>query len=138
MTVPNLAITATASLRAIAESPRRRVLATDRLLDAAALAIITVGVTLFLIARHALLAISAGTYSLPAGWTWVQRTDHLVAQSKLGLLLSGVGLLLGIIAAARHAWRASEERYEDDMDVPAAPAVPAVPAAPAEQPRQAA
>ena len=113
MTAPNLAITATASLRAIAASPRRRVLAANRFLDLAALGIMTVGVTLFMIARHALLAISGGTYTLPAGWTWVQRTDYYVAESKLGLLLSGIGLLLGIVAAARHAWRASEEQYEE-------------------------
>ena len=129
MTAPNLAVSVTASLPAVADrEPRRRVIAADRLVDIAALAIMSVGLTLFLVARHALIAISTGTYSLPAGWTWVQRTDYFVAQSKLGLLLSGAGVLLGIIAAARHAWRASEERYDEEE----------ASVAPAQQPRQAA
>ena len=131
MTAPTLAVPASTSLPASPDrhAARRRVIAADRVLDIAALAIMSVGLTLFLVARHALIAISEGTYTLPGGWTWVQRTDYHVAQSKLGLLLSGAGLLLGIVAAARHAWRASEERYEE-IDV--------APAIPAEQPRQAA
>lgn len=84
----------------------------DRALDIVSLAAITVGSIVFLTARQSLLAIAAGRYTLPSGTTWVARTDALVAQSKLGLLVAGAGIALGLVAAARYAIEARRDDVE--------------------------
>ena len=89
-------------------SPARTVRAADRAVDAAAIVLVGVGIVIFLLARHALIEISNGTYAMPVGTTWVAETDLHVARVKAGMLLVSVGTLLGIVAAARHAWGKGE------------------------------
>lgn len=76
----------------------------DRLIDATALLMVLGGVVLFAFARQALNAIGAGTRDMPAGISAVAVTDFHVAQSRLGLWIVGLGVMIGIVAAARHRW----------------------------------
>jgi X-X-X-Leu-X-X-Gly heptad repeat protein len=67
---------------------------------------IVAGTTLVLLARNGLASLANGTQTLPAGVTsYVQRADYFSAQSSLGLLMIGVGVVVGIAAAIRHAIR---------------------------------
>ena len=78
----------------------------DRLWDALSMLMIVAGTTLFLLARNGLASLANGTQTLPAGVTsYVQRADYFSAQSSLGLLMIGVGVVVGIAAAIRHAIR---------------------------------
>jgi hypothetical protein len=77
----------------------------DRLWDAAALACVLGGAGLFLFARRALTSMGDGTYALPPGISAVATTDLHVAQSRLGMVIVGLGVLIGVIAAVRHARR---------------------------------
>lgn len=77
----------------------------DRLIDATALLMVLGGIVLFAFARQALNAIGAGTREMPRGISAVAVTDFHVAQSRLGLWIVGLGVLVGIVAAVRHRYR---------------------------------
>lgn len=77
----------------------------DRLWDAAALLFVVCGVYLFASSRRALTSIGDGTYAMPPGISAVARTDMHVAQSRLGLALGAIGVLVGVAAAVRHRLR---------------------------------
>lgn len=83
--------------------------AADRLVDATALLFLAGGIGLFAFARKTLGGIASGTHAMPEGISAVAVTDLHVAQSKLGLWLVGLGVLVGIVAAARHRWRKAED-----------------------------
>lgn len=78
---------------------------TDRIWDAVALAVLIGGVGLFAFARRALTRIGEGTYEMPAGVSALAQTDLHVAQSRMGLFVIGLGVLLGVVAAIRHKLR---------------------------------
>lgn len=78
----------------------------DRLWDALAGLLLLSGTTLFMLARNGLASIAAGTHVLPPGVpSFVQRADYFSAQSSLGLVMIGIGVAVGIMAAIRHALR---------------------------------
>jgi hypothetical protein len=80
--------------------------ASDRLWDALAMLMIVSGTTLFVLARNRLASIAAGTHDLPSGVaSYVQRADYFSAQSSLGLGMIGLGVVIGLVAAIRHALR---------------------------------
>jgi hypothetical protein len=84
----------------------RGVHASDRLWDALAMLLIVAGTTLFLLARNGLASIAAGTHTLPTGMTsYVQRADYFNAQSSLGLVIIGAGVVVGVAASIRHTRR---------------------------------
>ena len=72
------------------------------MIDAAALLMVLGGIVLFAFARQALTGIGAGTREMPQGMSAVAVTDFHVAQSRLGLFIVVVGVLVGIVAAVRH------------------------------------
>lgn len=74
----------------------------DRIVDAAALIMVLGGIGLFAFARNALTGIGNGTREMPAGVSAVVVADFHVAQSKVGLWIVGLGVLVGIVAAVRH------------------------------------
>ena len=74
----------------------------DRIIDATALLMVLGGIVLFAFARQALNGIGAGTREMPAGISAVAVTDFHVAQSRLGLWVVGLGVLVGVVAAVRH------------------------------------
>ena len=76
--------------------------ATDRIIDAAALIMVLGGIVLFAFARQALNGIGNGTRDMPEGISAVTVTDFHVAQSRMGLWIVGLGVLVGIAAAVRH------------------------------------
>lgn len=78
----------------------------DRLIDAAALVFILGGIALFAFARAALTGIGDGTRDMPKGISAVAVADFHVAQSKLGLWIVVVGIMVGVVAAIRHRLRA--------------------------------
>jgi hypothetical protein len=94
--------TTTPPLSAATEREIHAVRMSDRLWDAAALLLILAGTTLFFLARHALEALAAGSYSVPKGVSYVTRADLHSEQSRLGLMIVGAGVLLGLISAVRH------------------------------------
>ena len=75
---------------------------TDRMIDVVALLMVLGGIALFAFARQALTGIGAGTRDMPSGISAVTVTDFHVAQSRLGLWIIGLGVLVGIVAAVRH------------------------------------
>ena len=76
----------------------------DRVLDAGAAGLLLVGSGMFLFARYSLTSLANGTYSVPAGVSFVSRADMHAAQSQTGLWLAGAGLMMSLIATASH-WR---------------------------------
>ena len=79
--------------------------AADRVLDATALLMVLGGVALFAFARSALAGIGGGTRAMPEGISAVAVTDFHVAQSKMGLFIVVLGVLVGVVAAVRHKLR---------------------------------
>jgi len=77
----------------------------DRIIDAAALIMVLGGIGLFAFARHALTGIGDGTRAMPQGISAVTVADFHVAQSRMGLWIVGVGVLVGCAAAIRHRLR---------------------------------
>jgi hypothetical protein len=77
----------------------------DRLIDSAALLMLLGGVALFAFARQALTGIANGTRATPIGMSAVAVADFHVAQSKMGLWLIALGVMVGIAAAVRHKLR---------------------------------
>lgn len=77
----------------------------DRIFDAAALIMVLGGIGLFAFARHALTSIGNDTRAMPQGISAVAVTDFHVAQSKMGLWIVGLGVLVGVVAAVRHRLR---------------------------------
>ena len=77
----------------------------DRVLDATALLMVLGGIALFAFARNALVGIGGGTRAMPQGMSAVAVTDFHVAQSKMGLFIVTLGVLVGVIAAVRHRVR---------------------------------
>ena len=77
----------------------------DRIVDAAALLLVLGGIALFAFARSRLSGIGAETDLLPRDGTAVALTDFHVAQSRMGLFVIALGVLLGIAAAVRHRLR---------------------------------
>jgi hypothetical protein len=77
----------------------------DRMMDAAALLMVLGGVSLFAFARQALTGIGAGTRDMPSGISAVAVTDFHVAQSRMGLFVVALGVLVGLVAALRHRLR---------------------------------
>ena len=80
----------------------------DRIIDAAALLMVVGGVSLFAFARSALTGIGDGTRATPQGMSAVTVAEFHVAQSTMGLWIVGLGVLVGIVAAIRHRFRATE------------------------------
>ena len=78
----------------------------DRFVDAIAVFTVLAGLTRFAFARHALTSIGNGTRVASPGTSNVALADLHVAQSKLGLWIVGVGILIGVVAAVRHRLRA--------------------------------
>jgi hypothetical protein len=74
----------------------------DRFVDAIALLMVLGGVAMFAFARTALTGIGNGTRVAPPGTSAVALADFHVAQSKMGLWVVGVGVLVGVVAAVRH------------------------------------
>jgi hypothetical protein len=72
------------------------------MIDATALLMVLGGIALFAFARQALTGIGAGTRDMPEGISAVAVTDFHVAQSRLGLWIVGLGVLVGVVAAVRH------------------------------------
>lgn len=89
----------------MAESTTSRPRAADRLLDAVALLMVLGGIALFAFARHTLTGIGDGTRAMPKGIPAVTVTDFHVAQSRLALWVVGMGVVVGVFAAARHKLR---------------------------------
>ncbi len=79
--------------------------AADRVLDATALLMVLGGIVLFAFARNALTGIGGGTRAMPEGVSAVAVTDFHVAQSKMGLFVVMLGVLVGVVAAVRHRIR---------------------------------
>ena len=79
----------------------------DRLIDAAALLTLIGGAGLFAFARQALTGIGNGTRATPIGMSAVAVADFHVAQSKMGLWLIALGVMIGVVAAVRHQVRRS-------------------------------
>jgi hypothetical protein len=77
----------------------------DRIVDATALLFLVSGVGLFAFARNALTGLANDTRYVPEGMSAVAVTDMHVGQSKLGLILLAIGILVGIAAAVRHKLR---------------------------------
>jgi len=63
------------------------------------------GIALFAFARNALTDIGGGTRAMPEGVSAVVVTDFHVAQSKMGLFIVMLGVMVGVIAAVRHRIR---------------------------------
>ena len=63
------------------------------------------GIALFAFARNALNGIGGGTRAMPKGVSAVVVTDFHVAQSKMGLFVVMLGVLVGVVAAVRHRIR---------------------------------
>ncbi len=93
---------ASAARHAPAGAPRLA----DRLTDATAILLVLGGIGLFAFARTALTGIANGTRAMPRGMSAVAVTDFHVAQSRLGLWIVVVGVLVGVVAAIRHRLRA--------------------------------
>ena len=74
----------------------------DRAVDAAAILLVLAGVGLFAFARKALMGIGDGTREMPQGISAVAVTDFHVAQSRMGLFIVALGVLVGVAAAVRH------------------------------------
>ena len=77
----------------------------DRITDVAALLLVLGGIALFAFARSRLSGIGAETHVLPRDGTAVALTDFHVAQSRMGLFIVALGVLVGIAAAVRHKLR---------------------------------
>jgi hypothetical protein len=77
----------------------------DRIIDATALLMVAGGIGLFAYARQALTSIGDGTRDMPKGVSAVAVADFHVAQSKMGLFIVCLGVLVGLIAAVRHRLR---------------------------------
>jgi hypothetical protein len=77
----------------------------DRVLDATALLMVLGGIGLFAFARNALTGIGGETRAMPEGISAVAVTDFHVAQSKMGLFIVTLGVMVGVIAAVRHRIR---------------------------------
>ena len=80
----------------------------DRLIDAAALVFVLGGIALFAFARNAITGIGDGTRDMPKGISAVAVADFHVAQSKLGLWIVAVGVMVGAAAAVKHRLRSEE------------------------------
>ena len=74
----------------------------DRIVDVAALLLVLGGIALFAFARSRLSGIGAETDLLPRDGTALAVTNFHVAQSRMGLFVVGLGVLLGVAAAVRH------------------------------------
>lgn len=74
-------------------------------MDASALLLVLGGIGLFAFARNALTEIGAGTRVMPRGVSAVAVADLHVAQSRMGLWVVGLGVLVGVAAAVRHRLR---------------------------------
>jgi len=78
----------------------------DRITDVAAILLVLGGMALFAFARSRLSGIGAETDALPRDGTAVALTDFHVAQSRMGLFIVVLGVLLGVVAAVRHRLKA--------------------------------
>jgi hypothetical protein len=78
----------------------------DRIIDAFAVLLVLGGVGLFAYARSALTGIGNETSLLPTNGTAVDLADYYVAQSRMGLFVVGLGVLVGVAAAVRHKLKA--------------------------------
>jgi hypothetical protein len=78
----------------------------ERAWDLLAVALITSGTALYLLARRGLAALSNGTYQVPEGVTWVSRADLHVTQTRLAAWCIAVGITLAVVATIRHKMRA--------------------------------
>ena len=74
----------------------------ERIIDAAAILLVLAGVGLFFYARSVLVGMGAETGVLPKDGTAVALADFHVAQSRMGLFIVALGVLVGVAAAVRH------------------------------------
>lgn len=72
------------------------------MVDAAAALCLTAGVALFAVGRRSLSSIADGTYPPPLGESWVARADFHAAQTRWGMILTGIGVGVAFISALRH------------------------------------
>ena len=77
----------------------------DRMWDAVALVFVVGGIVLFAFARHALGALGDGSLRLSKGASYVARTDWHMSQVRMAVWMMATGLLIGVVAAARHKLR---------------------------------
>ena len=77
----------------------------DRLWDLVALVLILAGISMFIMARNALTSMANGTFTPPPGSTHVERADYFAMESTIGMFVAGAGIVIGVIAAIRHARR---------------------------------
>src|SRR5262245_59209655 len=78
----------------------------DRAVDVAAILLVLAGVALFFYARSVLVGMGNETGALPKDGTAVALADFHVAQTRMGLFLVALGLLVGVAAAVRHKLKA--------------------------------
>lgn len=82
---------------------RLPVRASDRVWDLLALLLLTGGLLMFAVGRASLSSLAGGTYKEPVGVSWVSRAEHHDSQTRWGTWLIGAGVLVGTVAAGRHA-----------------------------------
>lgn len=73
------------------------------MIDAVALAMVVGGLAMFAFARQALTAIGNGTRVAPSGMSNVAMADAQVFQSRVGMVIVAVGVIVGVMAAVRHS-----------------------------------
>jgi hypothetical protein len=89
--------------QAIPGTRGRAVRGADRAWDLLAVLLLSGGLVLFAFGRISLGSLARGTYDEPVGVSWVSRAEHHDAQTRWGGWLIGAGLLVGTVAAGRHA-----------------------------------
>lgn len=82
---------------------RPAVRASDRAWDLLALLLLGGGLLLFFVGRASLSSLAGGTYEEPVGVSWVSRAEHHDSQTRWGTWLIGAGVMVGTVAAGRHA-----------------------------------
>ena len=84
-------------------STRPAVRASDRAWDLLALLLLSGGLLLFAVGRASLSSLAGGTYKEPVGVSWVSRAEHHDSQTRWGTWLIAAGVMVGTVAAGRHA-----------------------------------
>jgi hypothetical protein len=77
----------------------------DRIIDAIAILTVLGGIALYAYARKSLIGMGNELPILPKDGTAVALADFYVAQSRMGLFIVSLGVLVGVAAAVRHRLR---------------------------------